>query len=77
MRVKNGGNAMFALLALAGDIGCMCGPTLVGFTSKIFDENLRFGILFALVFPLVLTVILVLLRKNTVKKAAEKTADKE
>lgn len=77
MRVKNGGNAMFALLALAGDIGCMCGPTLVGFTSKIFNENLRFGILFALIFPLVLTVILVLLRKNTVRKAAEKTADKE
>ena len=76
LRVKNGGNAMFALLALAGDIGCMSGPTLVGFVSKAFDENLRAGILFAIIFPVVLTVILILLRKNTVKKAAEETADK-
>ncbi len=52
--IKGGGTAMFALLALAGDLGCTAGPTLAGFVSGLFDNDLRAGILAAAVFPAVL-----------------------
>jgi len=65
--IKNGGSAMFSLLALAGDLGCSLGPTLVGFTSGAFGDNLQTGILFATVFPVLLTVTLVLTRRLTKK----------
>ena len=47
-----GGTLMFALLALAGDIGCMTGPVLVGMVSDLADNALKIGILAAIVFPL-------------------------
>lgn len=50
--LPKGGTALFALLALGGDLGCSGGPTLVGLFSGITDNNLRFGILAAIVFPL-------------------------
>lgn len=53
-KIKNGGTAMFALMALAGDLGCSVGPTVVGTVSDIFSENLRIGIMAALVFPVML-----------------------
>lgn len=63
--IKNGGNAMFALLALGGDIGCLSGPTLVGFITDAIGGDMKTGILFAVIFPAVLTVAaLSLLRKN-------------
>lgn len=52
--LKNGGTAMFALLALAGDLGCSAGPTLAGFVSGIAGDNLKAGILAAIVFPAVM-----------------------
>ena len=52
--VKRGGTAMFALMALAGDLGCSGGPTLVGFVSSRLDDDLRMGILAAVVFPVLL-----------------------
>ena len=52
--IHGGGTAMFAFLALAGDLGCMGGPTFVGFISGAFDDNLKIGILAAVVFPLLL-----------------------
>ena len=48
--IKRGGTVLFAMLALAGDLGCSGGPTLVGFVSG----NLRLGILTAIVFPVLL-----------------------
>ena len=45
--VKGGGTAMFALLALAGDLGCSGGPTLAGAVSSQCGDNLRMGILAA------------------------------
>lgn len=53
-KIRNGGTAMFALMALAGDLGCSVGPTVVGTVSDIFSENLRIGIMAALVFPVML-----------------------
>lgn len=54
--IKGGQTAMFAYLALAGDLGCMSGPTLVGFISGCFQDNLKVGILAAIIFPVLLIV---------------------
>lgn len=62
-----GGTAMFALLALAGDLGCASGPGFVGTIAEYFGENLKIGILFAIVFPVLLLSGLALLRIVRVK----------
>ena len=49
-----GGTALFALLALGGDIGCSGGPTLVGMVSGMCKGSLKIGILAALIFPVLL-----------------------
>lgn len=54
--IPAGGTAMFALFALAGDIGCMSGPTLVGLVSETFSNNLKIGILAAIIFPILLLI---------------------
>ena len=64
--LKTGGTAMFALLALAGDLGCSSGPTLVGFVSDAASGNMKLGILAGIVFPAVMLLSL-LISKN--KKA--------
>ena len=53
---------MFALLALGGDMGCSGGPTLVGFVSGAFGDDLHRGILAGIVFPAVLLVGLFMLK---------------
>ena len=55
---------MFALLALAGDIGCSAGPALVGFVSDAPGGSLKTGILAAAIFPAVLLVCLLLKRRT-------------
>ena len=62
--IRNGGTALFALLALAGDLGCSGGPTLVGAVFSMMSENLKLGILAGIIFP-VLLVIGILGVKNT------------
>lgn len=52
--LPRGGTALFALMALAGDLGCSGGPTLVGMVSSGFGDNLKLGILAALAFPILL-----------------------
>lgn len=65
--IKRGGTAMFALLALGGDIGCSGGPTLVGFVSGAFGDDLHRGILAGIVFPAVLLICLAgMNRKKTI-----------
>ena len=59
-----GGTALFALLALAGDLGCTGAPTLVGFASGAAGNNLRAGLLAGLIFPLLLLVLLWIFRKE-------------
>lgn len=54
--IKGGGTALFAMLALAGDLGCSGGPTLAGVVSSSFGNNLRIGILAAVIFPVLLLV---------------------
>lgn len=62
--MKNGGTAMFALLALAGDLGCSVGPTLVGYVSGAASDNLKAGILAAIIFPLLLIAGILSIKKT-------------
>ncbi len=62
-RIKNGGTLMFALLALAGDLGCGSGPTVAGKVSALFSDDLKTGILAATVFPVIM-LISVLVQKH-------------
>ncbi len=52
--LPRGGTAMFALMALAGDLGCSSGPTLVGMVSSALGDDLKRGILAGVVFPVLL-----------------------
>lgn len=61
--VPRGGAAMFALLALAGDLGCSAGPALVGLAGGAQGGDLRAGLLLAALFPAVLTAALALYRR--------------
>lgn len=60
--IPRGGTALFALLALAGDLGCSGGPTLVGMLSSAAGDNLRMGILAGTLFPAVLLAGVLLVR---------------
>ena len=73
---RAGGTAMYALLALGGDIGCSSGPSLVGLISGSAEKGgmnnlllltgspLKTGMLFAIVFPIVMAVGIAALRKR-------------
>ncbi|MBQ2264133.1 MAG: MFS transporter [Oscillospiraceae bacterium] len=67
--LRRGGAGMFALLALAGDVGCAGGPTLVGFVTDAAGENLHSGILAGTVFPVILLAGIALYRKE--RKSAQ------
>lgn len=69
--IKGGGTALFALLALAGDLGCSGGPTLAGLASSAAGGDLHKGIFAAVIFPTVLLAGL-FLSKNTAKNELNK-----
>lgn len=58
--LPKGGTAMFALLALGGDIGCSGGPTLVGMVSGALGDNLKIGVLAGIIFPALLLMGIIL-----------------
>ncbi|MBR4185913.1 MAG: MFS transporter, partial [Clostridia bacterium] len=60
--LPKGGTALFALLALGGDLGAAAGPALVGGISHVMGENIRAGLLCGVCFPLLLAVSVLLLR---------------
>ena len=62
-KCPKGGTVMFALLALAGDLGGSIGPSLVGSVSSMADGNLKTGLLVAPLFPVLLIAGLVVLKK--------------
>ncbi len=55
-KIPMGGTAMFALLAMAGDLGGSIGPSVVGFVTQHTGDNLQAGMLAGCVFPIVLVV---------------------
>lgn len=70
-RMPQGGTALFAFLAMAGDLGGAFGPNLVGTVSQQAGDSLQSGMLAGSVFPLVLIVSLLLLGRKTVKSQTE------
>ena len=67
--IKRGGTALFALLALGGDLGCTAGPTLVGFVSGRLNDNMRMGILVGTIFPILLLLGIYLCKKEKVRNS--------
>ncbi len=67
------GVSTFALLALAGDLGCLTGPTIVGTVSGFFGGDLRVSLLFATLFPLLLIFALWYLsaKKKKIKESSK------
>ena len=58
-----GGTAMFALLAMAGDLGGSIGPGIVGRVTQMAGDNIRSGMLVGLIFPVVMVIGLLLFDK--------------
>lgn len=50
--IYGGGTAMFAFLALGGDLGCSIGPGIAGIVSEKFGGSLQIGILSGIIFPI-------------------------
>lgn len=63
-RCPKGGTAMFAFLALAGDLGAMISPAMVGSLSELAGGNLKIGLFVATIFPIILVVGLLLLKRE-------------
>lgn len=59
--LPGGGTALFALLALAGDVGCSGGPTVVGLASNALGGSLHSGLMLAIVFPVLILLCMVVL----------------
>ncbi len=66
-KCPRGGTAMFAFLALAGDLGAMVSPAMVGSISEMAGGNLKSGLLVATIFPAVLVCALLILKKKVSK----------
>lgn len=62
-RMPRGGTALFALLAMAGDMGGAFGPSLAGLCSQQAGDNLQFGLLIGCAFPLVLLASVLIMRR--------------
>ena len=58
VELPGGGTAMYALMALAGDLGCSSGPTVVGMVAEQLNGNLKAGILAAIIFPITMALLL-------------------
>ena len=63
-KCPRGGTAMFALLALAGDLGATVSPAMVGSISNLAGGNLKTGLLAAAAFPLILIFSLIVLNRK-------------
>ena len=67
-RIDFGGVRMFALLALAGDTGCMVGPSLAGTVAEYFGNDLQISFLISAIFPIIILVlipfVIILTKKN-------------
>jgi len=63
-RLPQGGTALFALLAMAGDLGGAFGPSLVGTVTQQAGDSLQSGMLVGSVFPLVMVLSLFVMNRR-------------
>ncbi len=68
--LPKGGTALFALLALAGDLGGAVGPAIVGNVSQAMGESIQSGLLAGICFPLVLVMSVLVLKRKGWRKSA-------
>ena len=73
-KCPKGGTAMFAFLALAGDLGATVSPAMVGSIAEAIGGNLKAGLLFATVFPVFMIIGLILLAKKFGERRHSATA---
>lgn len=62
LALPGGGTAMYAFMALAGDLGCSSGPTVVGTVANHSGGDLRRGIAVAMIFPIAMLVSTALMK---------------
>lgn len=62
-KIPTGGTAMFALLAMAGDLGGALGPAIVGNITQRAGDDMQKGMLAGCAFPLILMISLLLLNR--------------
>ena len=55
---------MFALLALAGDLGGAMGPAIIGSISEKAANNLQAGVLAGIGFPIILVISVFYIRNK-------------
>lgn len=70
--LPSGGTAMFALLALAGDVGATVGPAIIGNVSQAAGDNLQGGMFAGIGFPLMLVICVLLARRFSLGKMKTK-----
>ncbi len=58
--VRGRGTLLFALMALAGDLGCSGGPTLAGTVASALNDNMRAGIGAAIIYPVLMGIGLII-----------------
>lgn len=68
LAMPTGGTAMYALMALAGDLGCSSGPTVVGLVANATSGSLQSGLMVAMAFPAVMLLGLALAGVKTLKQ---------
>ncbi|WP_312107121.1 MFS transporter, partial [Lachnoclostridium sp.] len=66
-RYRQGGTAIFAILALAGDVGCALGPAIVGFIANRSAYGLRAGMVPVLIFPVIMIVGVYIIQTKKMK----------
>ena len=71
-KCPRGGTAMFAFLALAGDLGATISPTMTGSFAELAGGNLKAGLLAAAVFPMVMGLGLLVLKRTVRRRPAER-----
>lgn len=64
IKIPAAGTALYALMALAGDIGCSAGPTMVGMIANRNGERLETGLITAMVFPVLILIGMILLKEE-------------
>ncbi len=58
------GTALFAMLSLAGDVGCTTGPALVGFAADALGGDLKTGLLLGAILPILLVLALIFFKST-------------
>jgi len=64
LALPTGGTAMYALMALAGDLGCSSGPTVVGMVANATGGVLQNGLLVAMGFPVLILIGIAMMKEK-------------